>query len=158
MLDSKHIKYNLMECSRMIPLDDEAKNGTDYLRDTPLQTKNDIYDKKCKGCGFCRIEVYDEKGECLIFNDISKAITEAQVGGYKGIKEIHRTCEYPGNILETDRGPEYPTLTEIVMNGCMLWKQKCYPAETNETLSILTLVKNEQIKQQIKIPDTQISR
>lgn len=153
MLDSKHKSGSIIECGKIIPLDKEAKDGIPEVRDLPFQTKTDIYDRKCNKCGFARIEVIDSKGRCEVFNDIYKAIDNAEVGDYLGIKEINRTCEYPGNIEETCYGNIYPTMTEIVMNGCMLWDKKNYPVETNETLEILTLVENEQIK----VPDRQIS-
>lgn len=123
----------------LIPYDDMARGCL------PLQTKVKIYDNKCSNCGFARIEVIDASGNIMLFKNIEKAISEAQSGGYKGIKEINRTCEYPGNIINSDYGDIYPTLNEIIINTCRLWNKSNHE-QCNEIIEELTLVENEQIK------------
>lgn len=147
MLDSKNLSDKMIRCRLLAPLDDEANP-----QNLPLQTKVQIYDMKCDGCGFARIEVFDNKGDIKVFNNVADAINEAQIGGYKGIKDIKRTCEYPGNVIETIHGTEYPTLTEIIINTCRLWYEYKHE-QCNETIEELIQVENEYVK----IPERQIS-
>ena len=129
MLDSKNLPFTVVDAIRNTPLDDEAR------RDLPLQTKQEIYDRNCADhCGFARIECrkpapnatkngwegshfskYVEQPE--IFVNIDEALHYARLMD----ADIKRTCEYPGNIIETRNGIKYPSLTGIVSNGCRLW-------------------------------------
>lgn len=119
MLDNKQLSESIIDHLKMLP------NSTSTLRDLPRESKVEIYDNNCGGCGFCRVEVHTLKG-VHIFNNVKDAIDIAESGGYRGISDIKRTCSYPGNVEIVNGEEYYPTLTEIIMNTCRLWSdRKC---------------------------------
>ena len=107
MLDSKNMKDSMLDSLRDIPI----SHGGDISHPDKVR----IYDSNCGGCGFARIETGDHK----VTNNLSKALQHAQFHGVS----ITRTCEYPSNVLEVRGKPKYPSITEIVMNGCRFWRK-----------------------------------
>jgi len=110
-LDSRTISTSIRESLISIPFDNPDDNS--YL---PYQTKVSIYDEKCSGCGFARIEVVTTQ-KVLLFNDIISAID--YVSKYSGI--IKRSCEYPTDVLTAHGQSIYPSLTDIITNTCRFW-------------------------------------
>ncbi len=110
-LNSKRITESIRESLISIPFDNPDDNS--YL---PYQTKVSIYDEKCSGCGFARIEVITTQ-RVLLFNNIDTAID--YVRKYSGI--IKRSCEYPTDVLTAHGQMIYPSLTDIVTNTCDFW-------------------------------------
>ena len=113
-LNSSNIHFSVINIIREIPLDRES--APEY----PYQTKVDMYDEKCSGCGFARIEVYPSdiyNAKPLIFHTSSEAIKFARVHGHR----INRTCDYPFDMQKRNGKTIYPSLTEIVSNTCDLW-------------------------------------
>ena len=113
-LNSSHLHHSVIDIIREIPMDREV--APDY----PYQTKVDMYDSRCSGCGFCRIEVcpsdiYDAKP--IVFNNSKDAVEYARMYGHR----INRTCEYPPDVQTRNGKSIYPTLTEIISNTCDLW-------------------------------------
>ena len=111
--------------------------------DYPYQTKVDMYDNKCSGCQFTRIEVYPSDViyniKPVVFNDVQKAIAYARLHGFR----INRTCEYPYDINFHNDKPIYPTLTEIVSNTCEFWdaeKMSYFTQEDNNSVNIVELI------------------
>lgn len=122
-----------------------TKAMADFLFDMPLdraceknpayQLKVQVYDTKCSGCGFARIEVRHnerDKGHDLITNDIMKAIHYATVTGF----DIIRTCEYPGDVEEVFGKIYYPSIHDIVTNTCEFWYPDRFPSEDGEFIEI----------------------
>jgi len=108
MLDCKRHSKILLESLASIPIG-ESKTKTDYM------TKVGLYDAKCGACGFNRIEVKDK-----VFHNVQEAIMFA----IETNNDIVRTCEYPGNVfLDHDGNDVYPSLTEIIINTCLLWDE-----------------------------------
>ncbi len=96
------------------PLDEKS-----LMPDTiDYQTKIGIYDAKCSGCGFAKIDVIDEfYGKTTVLfstNIIAAAINFAQEN-YSC--RIVRQCDYPNNN-------EILPLNVIIMNTCMLWHEE----------------------------------
>lgn len=84
----------------------------EMLYNLPYQDKVNIYDKRCSGCGFMRVEVGN-----VVVRSIQEAIDIAQMTG----AEIVRTCEYPGDTEIIYGEEQYPSLNDIVANTCRFW-------------------------------------
>lgn len=87
----------------------------EILHNLSYQDKINIYDTKCKGCGYALIMA----GEIEV-RSIEEAIDIAQHTG----DEIDRSCSYPPDVDEQYGEPVYPSLNEIVTNGCRFWYSK----------------------------------
>lgn len=111
-LDNRNLTPEMQDLLIGLPLDEECWRRSYEL---PHQTKVMTYDSHCAGCGFKRLIVGDFKVETL-----DKAIAVAQALGEKLI----RSCEYPGDVQIVNGREVYPTLTEIVINGCRFWKKE----------------------------------
>src|SRR5574340_866753 len=96
-LNSSHINSGVIETLRELPEDDECIIDEKHasLELMPYQTKVQIYDEKCKGCGFMHIEAthYNplEGEKKIIFTNIDEAIEYASCHNCK----IYRSCSYP---------------------------------------------------------------
>lgn len=110
-LDNKKISPETEEIIKGFPLDDETWKASYEL---PYQTKVMIYDEKCMGCGFMRIEVGDK-----VFNSLSEALDYAVFTK----NDIIRTCGYPSDVQIINGKEIFPSLTEIVINTCQFWYQ-----------------------------------
>ena len=143
MLDSKQLTPPIMEHLRRLPYDKISSR-----RDFPRETKVKIYDTNCDGCGFCRVEVHLAKG-IKVFDNVKYAINIVEIGEYKGIPEIKRTCSYPGNIEVINGVDVYPSLTEIIMNTCRLWSMNKHES-SNE------VIKEVRIEAEIEVSHRQI--
>jgi hypothetical protein len=108
-LDNSKVSKDMEEILKGIPIDDEAYSNS---YDMPYQTKIMLYDSKCGGCGYKRLEVGDK-----IFNSLPEAIEHAIFSR----ESITRTCEYPYDIAIINGVKVFPTLTEIVTNTCKFW-------------------------------------
>jgi hypothetical protein len=100
-----------------MPLDN--KNLTpamqDIMRNLSYEDKISIYDTKCKGCGYMLIKVGDMAVRSLEETfDIAQSTNE----------EIERSCDYPEDVMECYGEEVYPSLNEIVSNGCRFWNPK----------------------------------
>jgi hypothetical protein len=137
MLDSKNMDSYSMRILRETPLDAEAKSAVDELKFIPLQTKVDIYDAKCAGCGFSlQLVIKDNKVIGRYENDIQGAIE--QVCDSTALCHIERSCAYPSNCIESDKGLITPSLTEIIMNTCRFWDPKKLETHEEENTEILS--------------------
>ena len=113
-LSSQHLHHSVISIIRDIPMDKES--APEYL----YQTKVEMYDERCSGCGFARIEVYPSdvyNAKPVIFHKSQEAIDSARLHGHR----INRTCEYPFDTLYRNKKPMYPSLTEIISNTCTFW-------------------------------------
>lgn len=119
-LDNKNLTPEMQELLIGLPLDEECWRKSYEL---PHQTKVMIYDTHCINCGFKRLTVGDFK-----INSLDKAISVAQALGAK----LNRSCEYPGDIQIVNGKEVYPTLTEIVINGCRFWRKENIEGEDDE--------------------------
>ena len=108
-LDNKKLTPEIMDYLYGIPLDEDVWQCVTNL---PHQTKVEIYDKRCKGCGFMRVEVGER-----IFRSVEEAIDVAMTTGLP----IKRTCDYPSDIDFAFGEVIYPSLTTIVINTCRFW-------------------------------------
>lgn len=97
-----------------MPLDNKklSPEMVSLLHNLPYQDKVNIYDKRCSGCGYMRIEVGN-----VVVRSIEEAIDIAQLTG----AEIERSCDYPSDVETSYGGEEYPSLTEIITNTCRFW-------------------------------------
>lgn len=135
-LNSSHLSDAVIGIIRDIPTDKES------ARDYQYQTKVDIYDIRCSGCGFARIELYNSDmynaKPIKIVRTAEEAVHLAQRHGFR----VVRTCEYPFDVKVKNNVFIYPTLTEIISNTCELWNaEKFLPQETdNENLNIIELI------------------
>lgn len=85
------------------------------MKELSYQDKVNIYDRKCRGCGYIYIKVG---------NRILRSIEEAiDISAYTGL-DITRSCDYPDDVEEHHGEIVYPSLTEIVCNGCQFWNMK----------------------------------
>lgn len=122
-LNSQHLsEWEIKELNE-IPLDGEAVKYADY----PYQTKTDIYDKKCNGCGFAKITAImklpnSDKTVIKEFSNVEDAISLCTSSN----ATIDRSCSYPADVTMANGKQKFPTLSEIVMNGCQFWKKKFY--------------------------------
>ena len=107
-LDNKYLKMAVIETLRHIPFDLFPADAERFAYDTKIS----IYDAKCGGCGFNRIEVGDK-----VFHSPEEAVSFSAVTGYP----IQRLCEYPSDIVEGADGLEYPDLNMIITNTCRFW-------------------------------------
>lgn len=138
-LNSSHLHHSIVDIIREIPTDRE--DAPDY----PYQTKVDMYDNRCSGCGFCRVEVYPSdvyNVEPIIFNNSKEAVVCARKHGYR----INRTCEYPADVQTRSDGKAiYPTLTEIISNTCDLWDiekiSSLIPPDDSHIIELINLLK-----------------
>lgn len=108
-LDNRKLSEEMETMLIGMPIDEECWRLSYEL---PHQTKVMIYDTKCSGCGFSRIEV-DKR----VFRDLDNAISYAQISG----EDLIRTCDYPLDIQIINGKEVYPSLTEIVINTCRFW-------------------------------------
>lgn len=109
-LDSSKLTEGISNGLREMPYD--------IKYDLPYPTKVDMYDSKCSGCGFARIEVVTIPMEKMgIFNKIEDALFFAQG---KSVK-INRLCSYPVDVDHVFNEVRYLTLTEIICNTCQFW-------------------------------------
>jgi hypothetical protein len=130
-----------MEELNKIPLDNEARSGCNI----PLETKIEIYDRKCAGCGFIRVEV-ETRSALMIFNNVVEAVLLAQrTGG-----DINRTCDYPGDVEMIHNIVVRPSLSEIISNTCRFWRKE--GVEANEE----TLIEMGDYNEVQSTPDRQI--
>jgi len=111
-LDNKNLTPEMQELLIGLPLDEECWRKSYEL---PHFTKVTMYDTKCVNCGFKRLMVGNMKMETL-----PEAINVAQALG----EDLIRSCEYPGDLQIVNGKEVYPTLTEIVINGCRFWDAK----------------------------------
>ena len=111
-LDNRNLTPDMEEYLKGVPLDEECWKQSYEL---PHQTKVMMYDTKCKGCGFMYIKV----GE-LVLRSVEEAVRIAQMTNL----DIERSCDYPEDIQIVSGKEVYPTLTEIVINGCRFWYKK----------------------------------
>ena len=111
-LDNRNLTPMMQELLIGLPLDEECWRKTYEL---PHQTKVMMFDKHCKDCGFKRLMVGDLKIESL-----EEAVNVAQALG----EDLIRSCEYPGDVQVINGRETFPTLTEIVINGCRFWNGK----------------------------------
>jgi len=111
-LDNKNLTPEMQELLIGLPLDEECWRKSYEL---PHQTKVMIYDEKCKNCGFKLLLVEGQEYESLDF-----AIKIAQTLN----EDLVRSCKYPGDIQIVNGKETYPTLTEIIINGCRFWNVK----------------------------------
>lgn len=124
-LNSNHLNDSVIKILREIPEDNECLVDEKHssLELMPYQTKVQIYDERCKGCGFVHIEATHysalEGEKKIIFTDLDKAIDHATVNNCR----IHRSCSYPNDVLRKNGKHIYPTLSEIVSNTCEFWFQ-----------------------------------
>lgn len=95
-LDNKKLSEEIIECLHGLAYEDKVK----------------VYDRRCSGCEFMRVEVGD-----VVVHTIQEAIDIAQMTG----AEINRSCEYPSDIEIAYGKEQYPSLTEIVTNTCRFW-------------------------------------
>lgn len=119
-LDNKKLNSDVIEYLKGIPLDEESWQKVTNL---PHETKVSIYDKRCKGCGFMRVEV----GE-FIFRSVEEGVDAAMVTGLP----IVRTCDYPGDADFAFGEIIYPSLTVIVTNTCRFWSPSNIEGEDDE--------------------------
>lgn len=115
MLDNKNISGLVCQSFRDIPIDN-ITSRKHMIRESKIK----IYDRNCGECGwkYIAVSLNDDIREC---KTVQEAIDLISKYGIKNC-EIIRSCCYPGNIIDSDDGPIYPTITEIVMNTCRLWK------------------------------------
>jgi len=111
-LDNRNLTPATQDLLIGLPLDEECWRKSYEL---PHQTKVMMYDKHCGNCGFKRLMVGDLKIETL-----NEAVNVAQALG----EDLIRSCEYPGDVQVLNGKEMYPTLTEIVINGCRFWYVK----------------------------------
>lgn len=134
-LNSSHLHHSVIDIIREIPIDREV--APDY----PYQTKVDMYDSRCSGCGFCRVEVYTSEvynAKPVIYHNSQEAIDFARMHGYR----INRTCEYPFDTHSRNGKPIYPTLTEIISNTCDFWDESKIPSvDEEDEINIIELLK-----------------
>lgn len=110
-LDNKYLKLEIIETLRHIPFDLTPADASKYAYDTKIS----IYDAKCGGCGFNRIEVGKE-----VFHSPEEAISFSTGSGHP----ISRMCEYPADVVESSNGVEYPDINMIITNTCRFWDDK----------------------------------
>ncbi|MHB8362884.1 MAG: hypothetical protein ACYDBX_04675 [Patescibacteria group bacterium] len=132
-LNSSHLDDDVIKTLQEIPEDDECfiDERHSSLELMPYQTKVQIYDEKCGGCGFVRVDVlhYNPDSEKkIVFNDINKAIEYATRNNCK----INRTCSYLYNRLTRNGKHIYPTLSEIVSNTCEFWNKEKLTSMTED--------------------------
>lgn len=111
-LDNRKLTPDTEEMLKGMPLDDECWKRS---YDIPHQTKVMIYDAKCVGCGFMRLEVGDK-----ILHSLTEAIDHAQMMG----EDLIRSCEYPSDVQIINGQEVFPSLTEIIMNTCRFWNKE----------------------------------
>jgi hypothetical protein len=104
---------------RELPFDRECLN----TQDVTYQTKVDIFDRKCSGCGYARIEVLAKGRDVVRFNRSDEAVSFALQNRY-GHPIIDRGCAYPPDIAIVNGKERCLTLSEIVTNGCQFWKEE----------------------------------
>lgn len=110
-LNNSKLTKSIIEDLKGIPYDTKYDN-------LPYPTKVDIYDSKCSGCGFARIEVVTIPLEKIyVFNNIENALLSAQG---KSVM-IHRLCSYPSDVDKVFDEERYVTLNEIICNSCEFW-------------------------------------
>jgi len=140
-LNSQHLPEGTVRNLDEIPIDSEANQYSDV----PYQTKTEIYDKKCSGCGFARI-IVRFYNKAFVFNSIDKALTFA----LSKVKTPHieRSCSYPADVIKLNNTHRYPSLSEIVKNGCSFWNPKMIPSpdEATEFNEISIFQLSEKIK------------
>jgi len=118
-LCSQHLPTEVQEVLREMPLDPSC------LEDIPYQTKIQVYDEKCSGCGFARIVLMNRRKGVDKFNIIiqSNNINEV-LSQAKNLNDIIvRSCAYPDDICYTNNKPVYPSVSEIVANTCKFWRE-----------------------------------
>jgi len=117
-LNSNHLTDDIIQTLRELPIDD--------VNDLPpYQNQIALYDSKCNGCGFVRVEAHFSDGvlwnvnKMKVFDRIDDAISFATVNKC----QLKRSCCYPSDTLQKHRQPVYPTLAEIISNTCEFWKE-----------------------------------
>lgn len=118
-LCSQHLPNEVQEVLREMPLDPTC------LEDIPYQTKIQVYDEKCSGCGFARIILMNRRKGIGRFNiivesnNIDEILCEA-----KNLNDIIvRSCAYPDDISYINNKIVYPSVNEIVANTCHFWRE-----------------------------------
>ena len=135
-LNSQHLPKDVRNYLRELPLDKECVDDRMY------QTKVELFEKHCRGCGFVRIKVMtlggDDRQRVHTFegeNAIEKATNAMGVNRCETI----RMCTYPQDITVKNDEEEYPTLNEIVSNTCQFWhleKQNIFPDEETAFIEV----------------------
>ena len=123
-LCSEHLPEETVKFLTEMPLDKSCLTD-----DIPYQTKVEIYDTKCSGCGFARIILHNKRGQIFTSNNINEILIKAI-----NISDIIvRSCSWPEDISIVNGKPVYPTVTEIVSNTCKFWREeKLFMFEENE--------------------------
>lgn len=118
-LCSQHLPTEVQEVLREMPLDPTC------LADIPYQTKIQVYDEKCSGCGFARIVLMNKRKGIGRFNVIAQSnnINEILQQARNLNDIIVRSCAYPDDIYYINNEPVYPSVNEIVANTCKFWRE-----------------------------------
>jgi len=103
----------------------------EYMSTLDYQSRVNIYDQKCNGCGFASIMLYNnsKNNKVYVTNRLEEAIHLARA--YDLI--IKRGCCYPND------GDKFITLNEIVTNGCDFWNESkviSYSLEETEFIEV----------------------
>jgi len=100
-----------------MPLDNKflSPELLEIMHNLSYQEKVNIYDTKCKNCGYALIKVGDFETR-----SIEEAIDIAECNG----EDIERGCDYPEDVEERYGKDIYLPLTTIVTNGCRFWDIK----------------------------------
>ena len=117
-LSNAHLPADVAKMLEEMPLDETCLERSLMS----YQTKVDMYDQKCSGCGFARIVVYTtaSNNKPVIFNKIEDALKHA-----KGLRDcVERTCSYPDDVMVINNKVMHPSVSEIVANTCMFWREK----------------------------------
>ena len=134
-LCSLHLAEETKQYLREVPLNKDC-----ITDDIPYQTKVEIYDEKCSGCGFAKIMVSNRMGNRDNYTSdkinvrFSTNIIELALKKAKNLGDsIIRTCEYPADIGWSKSYPVYPSIHEIIGNTCKFWREsKLYQFEYTE--------------------------
>lgn len=107
-----------------------------HLRDIEYEKKVEIYDKKCNGCGFAHIILRNDspRSEDFVTNRIEEALHLARAYDL----QIIRCCNYPNN-------DELISLSEIIMNGCILWNTEKIIQNTIEPTEFIEVSSVEEL-------------
>jgi len=117
-LNSQHLSKDVQDYLRELPQDKECVDEIYY------QTKIEIYEQHCNGCGFARIILTssDMRGRSKVrVFDGPSAIADANVVIGERRCDVARTCTYPNDMSAKNNKEEHPTLNEIVSNTCQFW-------------------------------------
>lgn len=122
-LCSQHLPPEVTEVLREMPLDNTCLEGI------PYQTKIEVYDNKCSGCGFARVILKNKRKKMIISNNVSEILKQA-----KNLNDIIvRSCAYPDDITYINGELIYPSIHEIVANTCKFWREdKLFMFSENE--------------------------